>query len=58
MAASVNGSITNRTQANHYLENDGLDAATVGKAFRKNPGAVWKLAEELAVEVKVADQTG
>ncbi|KAI5293002.1 hypothetical protein KEM55_007365, partial [Ascosphaera atra] len=37
---------------------DGLDAVFVGRMFQKNPGFVWSLAEDLGVEVKMANQIG
>jgi 2,4-dienoyl-CoA reductase-like NADH-dependent reductase (Old Yellow Enzyme family) len=49
------GSITEAQQANSYLE-DGLDAAIIGRTFLKNPGLVWKFAEELGVEAQWAGQ--
>ncbi|KAL8860599.1 MAG: hypothetical protein Q9178_002952 [Gyalolechia marmorata] len=49
------GSITNGKQANELLEN-GLDLAIIGRMFQKNPGIVWTFAEELDVEINVANQ--
>ncbi|KAL8799603.1 MAG: hypothetical protein Q9182_005779 [Xanthomendoza sp. 2 TL-2023] len=49
------GSITNGKQANELLEN-GLDLAIVGRMFQKNPGLVWTFAEDLGVEINVANQ--
>jgi len=33
-----------------------LDLIAVGRGFQKNPGLVWKWAEELGVEINVANQ--
>ncbi|KAL9038854.1 MAG: hypothetical protein Q9180_002879 [Flavoplaca navasiana] len=49
------GTITNGKQANELLEN-GLDLAIVGRMFQKNPGLVWTFAEDLDVEITVANQ--
>ncbi|KAL8651127.1 MAG: hypothetical protein Q9226_004846 [Calogaya cf. arnoldii] len=49
------GTITNGEQANELLES-GLDLAIVGRMFQKNPGLVWTFAEDLDVEINVANQ--
>ncbi|KAL9626759.1 MAG: hypothetical protein Q9204_007062 [Flavoplaca sp. TL-2023a] len=49
------GTITNGKQANELLES-GLDLAIVGRMFQKNPGLVWTFAEDLGVEINVANQ--
>ncbi len=49
------GSITTGSLANELLE-DGLDLAIVGRGFQKNPGLVWQWAEELGVEIQLANQ--
>ncbi|KAL8715910.1 MAG: hypothetical protein Q9220_000577 [cf. Caloplaca sp. 1 TL-2023] len=49
------GSITNGKQANELLEK-GLDLAIVGRMFQKNPAMVWQMAEDLGVEINVANQ--
>lgn len=49
------GSITDGKQANQLLE-EGLDLAIVGRGFQKNPGLVWAFAEDLGVEINVANQ--
>lgn len=49
------GTITNGPQANGLLE-EGLDVAFIGRMFQKNPGLVWTFAEELGVEINVANQ--
>jgi 2,4-dienoyl-CoA reductase-like NADH-dependent reductase (Old Yellow Enzyme family) len=55
MAIGVVGMITSGKQANGFLE-QGLDFAVSGRGFLKNPGLVWAWAEELGVEVNVANQ--
>jgi 2,4-dienoyl-CoA reductase-like NADH-dependent reductase (Old Yellow Enzyme family) len=50
------GSITNGPQAEKILSEEGLDATFVGRYFQKNPGLVWTFAEELGVEIHVANQ--
>ncbi|KMU75459.1 NADPH dehydrogenase [Coccidioides immitis RMSCC 3703] len=52
------GSITNGKQANDLLENEGLDAVLVGRLFQKNPAVVWAFAEDLGVDIKLANQIG
>ncbi|KAJ5173265.1 hypothetical protein N7492_005858 [Penicillium capsulatum] len=42
--------------ANCLLENNGLDFVLVGRGFQKNPGLVWTWAEELDVEIAMANQ--
>lgn len=49
------GSITGGKQANDLLE-EGLDLAIAGRMFQKNPGLVWTWAEELNVEIQLANQ--
>ncbi len=49
------GTITNGKQANELLES-GLDLAIVGRMFQKNPGLVWTFAEDLDVEINMANQ--
>jgi len=49
------GSITSGPQANKLLE-EGLDIATIGRAFQKNPGLVFTFADELGVEVQMPNQ--
>lgn len=50
------GMITSGTVANELLERDGLDLVFVGRPFQKNPGLVWAFAEELGVEISMANQ--
>ncbi|KAL2000337.1 hypothetical protein VTN02DRAFT_3263 [Thermoascus thermophilus] len=56
LAVASVGSITSAALANKLLEEDGLDFALVGRAFQKNPGLVWTWAEELDVEIAMANQ--
>jgi len=49
------GTITSGIQANKLLE-EGLDLAIAGRMFQKNPALVWSWAEELKVEINVANQ--
>ncbi|KAI4113097.1 MAG: hypothetical protein LQ345_005854 [Seirophora villosa] len=55
MMVGTVGTITNGKQANELLET-GLDLAIVGRYFQKDPGLVWTFAEELGVEINVANQ--
>ena len=55
MLVGTVGSITNGKQANQLLE-EGLDLAIIGRMFQKNPGLVWTFAEDLDVEINVANQ--
>lgn len=55
MMVGTVGTITNGKQANELLER-GLDLAIVGRYFQKNPGLVWSFAEDLGVEINVANQ--
>lgn len=55
LAVSAVGTITGGKQANQLLE-EGLDVVFVGRMFQKDPGLVWSFAEELGVEINVANQ--
>jgi hypothetical protein len=55
LAVGTVGTITSGKQANQLLE-EGLDLIIVGRMFQKNPGLVWSFAEELGVQVNVANQ--
>ncbi len=55
LAVGTVGSITNGKQANQLLE-EGLDLAIVGRMFQKNPAIVWTFAEELGIQINVANQ--
>jgi 2,4-dienoyl-CoA reductase-like NADH-dependent reductase (Old Yellow Enzyme family) len=56
LAVSTVGTITEGKQANGYLENEGLDMVFVGRMFQKNPGMVWKFADDLGIEGRWANQ--
>jgi 2,4-dienoyl-CoA reductase-like NADH-dependent reductase (Old Yellow Enzyme family) len=55
LAVGSVGTITTGKEANQLLE-EGLDLAIAGRMFQKNPGLVWAWAEELGVEINVANQ--
>ncbi|KAJ5634385.1 hypothetical protein N7528_002227 [Penicillium herquei] len=55
MVGSV-GMIDSGHLANCLLENNGLDFVLIGRGFQKNPGLVWTWAEELNVEIAMANQ--
>ncbi|KAJ5316936.1 hypothetical protein PENANT_c030G04099 [Penicillium antarcticum] len=55
MVGSV-GMIGSASLANSLLEKDGLDFVLVGRGFQKNPGLVWAWAEELEVDISMANQ--
>lgn len=55
---SVVGLITSAAQAEGLLQDGSADVVFVGRPFQKNPGLVWKWAEELSLEVRVANQIG
>ncbi|KAJ5776312.1 uncharacterized protein N7511_001323 [Penicillium nucicola] len=55
MVGSV-GMIGSASLANSLLENDGLDFVLIGRGFLKNPGLVWAWAEELEVDISMANQ--
>jgi 2,4-dienoyl-CoA reductase-like NADH-dependent reductase (Old Yellow Enzyme family) len=42
--------------ANSLLESEGLDIVLIGRGFQKNPGLVWAWADELGVEISMANQ--
>lgn len=60
MAVATVGNIRDGVQANELLEGkDGkaaLDLAICGRMFQKNPGLVWQFAEDLGVEIQMANQ--
>jgi len=64
MLVGAVGTITTGHQAESILTGKGdqsrgeeeLDMAIVGRMFQKNPGLVWTWAEELGVEINVANQ--
>lgn len=57
---STVGRIVSGRQANDLLEGAGgeepLDLVAVGRMFQKEPGLVWSWAEELGVQIHVANQ--
>ena len=55
LAIGTVGTIRTGKQANDLLE-DGLDLAIVGRMFQKNPSLVWSFAEELGVQINIANQ--
>jgi 2,4-dienoyl-CoA reductase-like NADH-dependent reductase (Old Yellow Enzyme family) len=55
MLVGTVGMITTGVQANEILQG-GLDIAIAGRMFQKNPGLVWTWAEELGVEINIANQ--
>ncbi|CAD6593248.1 MAG: hypothetical protein ASARMPREDX12_006956 [Alectoria sarmentosa] len=58
VAVGVVGMIFSGEQAEELLSRGVADAVVVGKGFMKNPALVWSWAEELGVEVRVANQIG
>lgn len=68
MLVTAVGSITGGKQAEAILSGKGeeeqsrgeteLDAIFVGRPFQKEPGLVWKWADELDVKIRVANQIG
>lgn len=64
MLVGTVGTITSGKQAEAILTGKGdgaqgeeeLDLAIVGRMFQKNPGLVWAWAEELGVQINVANQ--
>ncbi|KAK1753577.1 hypothetical protein QBC47DRAFT_403919 [Echria macrotheca] len=64
MLVSTVGSITTGKLAQELLEggknadDEPLDAVMAGRPFQKNPGLVWAWADELDVQIHVANQIG
>ncbi|KAJ3504790.1 hypothetical protein NLJ89_g7754 [Agrocybe chaxingu] len=56
MLVSAVGSLANGVVAEEILQAGDADVVFVGRAFQKNPGVVWKMADELGVEIHVANQ--
>ncbi|KAH8672632.1 hypothetical protein BGZ60DRAFT_429954 [Tricladium varicosporioides] len=52
------GMISSGTLAEKLILDGSCDAVMVARGFLKNPGLVWAWAEELGVEVRVAEQFG
>jgi 2,4-dienoyl-CoA reductase-like NADH-dependent reductase (Old Yellow Enzyme family) len=55
MLVGTVGTIISGKLANNLLEK-GADLAIAGRMFQKNPGLVWAWAEELGVEINLANQ--
>lgn len=55
MLITTVGSINEGKQAQKLLD-EGLDAIFSGRWFQKNPGLVWNMAEDLGVQINVANQ--
>lgn len=49
------GSITTGPQAEELMQK-GLDMVACGRTFQKDPGLVWTFAEQLGVEINLANQ--
>jgi len=54
----VVGLIKQGVQAEKLLQDDVADVVFAGRAFQKNTALVWQWAEELGVEVRLANQIG
>ncbi|KAH9852404.1 FMN-linked oxidoreductase, partial [Lenzites betulinus] len=52
------GSIESGTVALGVLDKGQADAVFVGRLFQKNPGVVWAFADDLGVDIHVAQQIG
>jgi len=50
------GGIKSGVQAEKYLQDNVADAVSVGRHTQKEPGIVWKFAEELGITIHVASQ--
>ena len=55
LAVGSVGMIDSAKTANSLVE-QGLDCVLIGRGFQKNPGLVWAFAEELDVEISMANQ--
>lgn len=55
MAVTAVGNIRSGKQAQQLLE-EGLDAVFVGRMFQKEPGLVWSWADEMGIQINVANQ--
>lgn len=56
LAVGSVGMIQSAQTANSLVEKDGLDFVLIGRGFQKNPGLVWAFAEDLDVEIAMANQ--
>lgn len=57
MIIAVVGMITEGRQAQNILDDGAADVVTVGRQFLKDPGLVWRWAEELDVNIYLASQS-
>jgi 2,4-dienoyl-CoA reductase-like NADH-dependent reductase (Old Yellow Enzyme family) len=58
MYVTAVGKITHGKQAQALLDEGYADAVFVGRQFQKDPGTVWAFAEDLGVEIHIANQIG
>lgn len=56
LAVSSVGMINDGHLANSLVEQKGLDFVMIGRGFQKDPGLVWTWADELDVEISMANQ--
>jgi 2,4-dienoyl-CoA reductase-like NADH-dependent reductase (Old Yellow Enzyme family) len=56
LAVGSVGMINSASLANKLVEEDGLDFVMIGRSFIRNPALVWDFAEELGVEIGMANQ--
>ncbi|KAK0500098.1 FMN-linked oxidoreductase [Armillaria luteobubalina] len=56
LIVSTVGSIADATLAQSILDEGRADVILVGKGFQKNPGLVWAWADELGVDIAIANQ--
>jgi 2,4-dienoyl-CoA reductase-like NADH-dependent reductase (Old Yellow Enzyme family) len=56
LAVAAVGEINSGEMANRVLEEGNLDLTLAGHGFLKNPGLVWAFADELDVEISMANQ--
>ena len=55
---SVVGAITEGRRAQALIDDGSADVIMSGRQFQKNPGLVWAWADDLGVEIYVANQIG
>ena len=55
---SAIGMITEGKQAQALIDDGSADLVMSGRQFQKNPGLVWAWADDLGVEIYVANQIG
>jgi len=56
MFVSAVGGLYEGKVAEAVLQSGNADVVFVGRYFQKNPGQVWKMAEELDVNIRAANQ--